>query len=79
MNLGVDPESVDLAVLLDVLRQSLGSSVLGSVVGKTRLRDVVLGHLGCSLLMAERLVDTMILRGFIRQSVHRDGWVHWEL
>lgn len=46
-------------------------------MGRTRLRDEVTRHLGCSLLMGERLVDTMIGRGFIRQGVHQDGWVDW--
>ena len=74
-----DPESVDLAALVVVLQRTCGSSVLGAVVGRTRLRDEITRHLECSLLMAERIVDTMIGRGFIRQQVHRDGWVHWEM
>jgi hypothetical protein len=74
-----DPESVDLATLVVVLRRTCGASVLGAVVGRTRLRDEITRHLDCSLLMAERIVDTMIGRGFIRQQVHRDGWVHWEM
>jgi hypothetical protein len=72
-----DPESVDLEVLKAVLRRVCGSSVAGAVMGRTRLRDEVTRHLGCSLLMGERLVDTMIGRGFIRQEVHPDGWVYW--
>jgi hypothetical protein len=74
-----NPESVDLAALVVVLRRTCGSSVVGAVVGRTRLRDEVTRHLECSLLMAEAIVDTMIGRGFIRQRVHRDGWVYWEM
>jgi predicted DNA-binding transcriptional regulator len=72
-----NPEDVDLEVLKEVLRGLCSSSVVGAVIGRTRLRDEVTRHLGCSLLMAERLVDTMIGQGFIRQEVHPDGWVYW--
>ena len=71
------PEHVDLEAVKIVLRRVCGSSVVGAVIGRTRLRDEVARHLGCSLLMSERIVDTMIGRGFIRQQVHRDGWVYW--
>lgn len=62
-----DPEEIDLAVLarelVAVLRES---SLEGYVVGRTRLRDAVAGTLRCSQLDAERLVDTMVGRGFLR-------------
>jgi predicted DNA-binding transcriptional regulator len=74
-----DPESIDLEALGAVLRRVCGHSVAGAVLGRTRLRDEVSRHLGCSLLMSEQVVDTMIARGFIRQQVHPDGWVYWAM
>lgn len=79
MSQDIDPEGIDLAVLIGVLRRICGESVAGAVIGRTRLRDEVARHLGCSLLMGERVVDTMIARGFIRQEVHSDGWVYWAI
>jgi hypothetical protein len=79
MSEDVNPERVDLAELVLMLRRTCGPSVVGAAVGRTRLRDEVTRHLGCSRLTGDRLVDTMIGRGFIRQQVHRDGWVHWEM
>ena len=75
----IDPEGIDLAVLTSVLRRICGGSVAGAVIGRTRLRDEVTCHLGCSLSMGETVVDTMITRGFIRQQVHHDGWVYWAI
>jgi hypothetical protein len=75
----LDPEGIDLAVLTSVLRRMCGASVAGAITGRTRLRDEVTRHLGCSLLMGETVVDTLIARGFIRQQVHPDGWVYWAL
>jgi hypothetical protein len=72
-----DVENIDLAALTGVLKRAYGSSVAGAVVGRTRLRDEVTLHLGCSLLTGEAIIDTMIGRGFIRQEVHPDGWVYW--
>jgi hypothetical protein len=72
---GFNPDSADLSTLAEVLRR--GPSVVGRVVGRARLQGELTRHLGCSALVAERLVDAMIRRGLIRQEVHRDGWVHW--
>lgn len=62
-----DPEMIDLAALArklaDVLRES---SLEGAIVGRTLLRDAVAAQLRCSQLDAERLVDTMVGRGFLR-------------
>jgi hypothetical protein len=72
----LDVEEVDLAELLHVLRarkQELG----GVLDGRSRMRDLVAGHLGCSLLEAEELVDTLIARGFahvVHDPEGRDGW-----
>ncbi|HTV21286.1 MAG TPA: hypothetical protein VMG12_21515 [Polyangiaceae bacterium] len=75
----LDVESVDLDAVKGMLKHLCGTSVAGAVIGRTRLRDAVARHLGCSLLMAEQLVDTMIARGFISQQVHPDGWVYWAI
>lgn len=72
-----DPESIDLAALTKYLRDKLGAAVAGSVVGRTRIRDEVVAHLGCSQLEGEQLVDTMIGRGFLvtsHSSNRLDGW-----
>jgi hypothetical protein len=62
----VDAEDLDLSELAGVLRQSLDAGVaIGLVVGLTLLRDLLADHLGCSLLQAERIVETMVDHGFI--------------
>ena len=50
-----DPESTDLAALAARLNQAVGAGTAGSVVGRTRLRDEVVRHLGCSQLEGERM------------------------
>lgn len=60
-----------------MLRETCGPSLMGAIVGRTRFRDEVARHLGCSKLEAETLVDTMIGRGFLRREVARDGQVEW--
>lgn len=77
MNRNLNPETLDLARLADKLRKTCGPSSMGAVVGRTRFRDEVVRHLGCSQLEGETLVDTMIGRGFIRRQVARDGQVEW--
>lgn len=72
-----DPESVDLAALRAALETSCGAFVEGEVVGRTRLRDEVLLQLACSVLEAERVVDTMVGRGFLRRQTSRDGRTGW--
>jgi hypothetical protein len=62
----VDIENLDLSELAGFLRQSLDAGVaIGVVVGLTLLRDLVAEHLSCSLLQAERIVETMVDHGFI--------------
>jgi hypothetical protein len=72
-----DPEAIDLASLRDVLEDRCGSFVEGDIVGRTRLRDEVIRHLGCSELEAEQLVDTMAGRGFLERQVLSDGRTGW--
>jgi hypothetical protein len=67
----VNVEELDLSELAGVLRQSLDAGVaIGLVMGLTLLRDLLADHLDCSLLQAERIVETMVDRGFI---VLKDG------
>jgi hypothetical protein len=72
-----EPESVDLAALRSVLEETCGAFVDGDVVGRTRLRDAVSLHLVCSELDAERIVDTMVGRGFLWRLTTRDGRSGW--
>ena len=72
-----DPESIDLAELTRMLRERCGSSVEGSLVGRTRLRDEVVRELGCSELEGEELVDTMIGRRFIVKQRLVENAVEW--
>ncbi|MEO8178764.1 MAG: hypothetical protein ABI895_08025 [Deltaproteobacteria bacterium] len=74
-----NPEAVDLAVLARVLEGACGESVVGAVVGRTQLRDVVIRHLGCSQLEGEQIVDTMVGRGFLAQERLENGLVVWRI
>lgn len=71
------PESVDLAALRGALEETCGAFVEGDVVGRTRLRDEVARRLACSVLDAERIVDTMVGRGFLRRQTAGDGRTGW--
>jgi hypothetical protein len=72
----LEVEQIDLVELLDVLllhQAELG----GDLAGRSKMRDVVAAHLGCSLLEAEELVDTLIARGFaglVHDDEGREGW-----
>lgn len=60
------PEDVDLAQLCEVIETSVPLELRsGFVTGKTAIRDTIADHLGCSELMAEQLVDTLVLRGML--------------
>lgn len=64
----LDPETVDLLALVRALRDELGAPtlMLGYVNGKSLFRDRTVRQLSCSQLEAERIVDTLITRGFAR-------------
>ena len=49
----------------------------GEIAGRSKMRDLVAAHLGCSLLEAEELVDTLIARGFARLERDPEGRVGW--
>ncbi|MEP7121621.1 MAG: hypothetical protein ABJE95_11950 [Byssovorax sp.] len=62
-----DVEQVDLAALAAGLSRTFqDSSPAGYIRGRTVIRDAVGAQLGCSEVEAERLVETMIGRGFLR-------------
>jgi hypothetical protein len=70
---------VDLAALTEAIRDRVGDSVDGVVLGRTRLRDAAQDELGCSAIEAERIVDTMVLLGFIRLARDPLGHSTWSL
>jgi hypothetical protein len=60
-------EEVDLAELTAALRRRFARGApTGYLVGRTAIRDAAAKTLGCSDLEAEEIVDTMVLRGFLR-------------
>lgn len=75
----IDVEEIDLASLTRRLLTAVGSPVEGYVVGRTVLRDAVAELLGCSLLEAENLVETLISRGWVvpRGGEHGSDPVEW--
>ena len=73
----LDPESIDLAALAEVIRSKVGERVAGDVVARTRMRDAIVDHLSCSELEAELLTDTMVARAFVTRLVAADGSVSW--
>lgn len=65
----IDPEKVDLGQLKALFAKRVPAAKReGYVVGRTNLRDCVVTELNCSVAMAEQLIETMVLRGFIRFS-----------
>lgn len=72
-----EPETVDLADLASVIKSSIQRPVVGDVVGRTELRDVVVRHLGCSQLAGEHIVDTMVGRGFFVRQEGEGGQIFW--
>jgi hypothetical protein len=72
-----DPDLVDLAGLARHLDEAFPSAPMGSIVGRTQLRDEVARNLKCSLLEAEQMVDTMVARGYLFEQRELDGTVHW--
>ncbi len=67
MGVRISVEEVDLAELSEALRQRFAlATPTGYLRGRTALRDAVAGMLSCSELRAEELVDTLIVRGFVR-------------
>jgi hypothetical protein len=60
------PEEVDLAQLCEMIATEVSIEARsGFELGKTTIRDTIAEHLGCSTLMAEQLVDTLVLHGML--------------
>jgi len=63
----MDVEQIDLRELSVALqREFRGSPPLGAMMGRTQLRDAAAACLGCSLIEAECLIDTLVMRGYLR-------------
>jgi hypothetical protein len=63
----LEPETIDLADVVDGLLGIFENRLpSGYLLGRTVLRDAVTRLLGCSLLEAEDIVDTMVARGFLK-------------
>jgi len=79
-----DPESIDLLALCHQLQRNdpTVARLEGYLEGKTLLRDRLLSLLDCSELQAERLVDTLETRGFLRFHRSQEQGTtpgYWEL
>ncbi len=76
----LDIEEVDLASLTEALRARLGPAVVAEELpGRTAVRDVVADRLGCSMLEAEHIVDTLVARAFVRFERGRYGRPSWHI
>lgn len=61
-------EEIDLATLTRDLKATVGLAVPGRMAGRTAYRDGVVSICACSALEAEYLVDTLVVRGFLREE-----------
>jgi hypothetical protein len=75
----LNDEPTDLAELTEAIRSRVGDSVDGAVLGRTRLRDAAQDELGCSAIEADRIVETMALRGLVRLARDPLGHSKWNL
>lgn len=77
----LDIDNLDLRAVAESLARAIGGGpIVGSVVGLTRLRDLLVDHLACSMLEAERVLDTMIgLRLLVLRKDPRGGPPLWDV
>lgn len=75
----LDLEEIDLEKLAEVVKRRAEGPLVGAITGRSIVRDIVAAHLGCSLLQAEQLVDTMIARGFARLERDDEGRQFWRM
>ncbi|HEX4463000.1 MAG TPA: hypothetical protein VIA18_33735 [Polyangia bacterium] len=69
-------ESLDLAQLAAALRRRYGRHLFATYLrGKTLMRDALEELLGCSESLAEELVETLELQGYVRFP-HLDDATH---
>jgi len=62
----LDVDAIDLAQLAFDLRARLGALSDDYLDGRTVIRDAVADRLGCSILEAEALTDTLEAAGYLR-------------
>ncbi len=63
------PESIDLRVLVEQLRQRLGpAGPCGFLDGKVVFRDAVAELANCSCMEAEDVVETLVAQGYLRYA-----------
>jgi hypothetical protein len=85
METPISVDDIDLSALCDALRARLGTSIEASYLrGKTVMRDAITLHLGCSEEIAEQLVETLELQGFVRfphfaDDTHPQDRKVWEI
>lgn len=72
---------LDLGAVAEFLVQATGGRIAaGGLVGLTRLRDLLVHHLSCSVLEAERVLDTMIgLRLLVMRKEPEGGPPLWHV
>jgi len=75
----LDVEEIDLARLAEAVGRCAEGPLEGAIVGRSIVRDIVANHLGCSMLEAEQLVDTLIARGFARLERDSEGRELWRV
>ena len=75
----LDVEEIDLEKLAEVVKRRSEGPLFGAITGRSIVRDIVAAHLGCSLLEAEQLVDTMVARGFARLERDDEGRQLWRM
>ena len=75
----LDVEQIDLARLAEAVQRRVDGPLEGPIVDRSIVRDIVATHLGCSMLEAEQLVDTMVSRGFARLEHDSEGRDFWRV
>ena len=76
----MDITAVDLGTVLTQLRSRFRDApAQGAILGRTALRDEVAAFLGCSLLEAEQIVDSLVVRGSVRLVQPPDELAVWDL
>jgi hypothetical protein len=73
-------EELDLRALLEYLAGVFsGAPPEGAIAGRTAFRDALAAKLACSQLEAEELVDSLVLRGYLRLTSSAEGGEFWTI
>jgi hypothetical protein len=73
-------EDIDLRALLEYLAGVFsGAPPEGAIAGRTAFRDALVAKLACSQLEAEELVDSLVLRGFLRLTSSPEAGEFWTI